>query len=229
MKVPQIEKEPNKNIRKIKFYTLVTFIVLCVIGSIYWHIQDYSIRNSFNQIKESPHAPEYFIILSIVLSFVPILPILFTGGFIFPFMPAVVYALTASLIFSTIVFYLVRILGRDYFESYEPKNKKFKKIDLKIREDPFENLLLLRFFFFIPPEAINVYAGLTRIKFRYFILSTLIANIPLVVCSIGLIRGKIVHDPFSFYSSILGFAIMLATSIIFSEKIRNKIKKYFTN
>jgi len=226
MKVSKIEKEPNRNIRKIKFWILISFIALCIVFSIYWHIEDYSVEDSFNHIKESPHATTYFILLSIVLSFVPVLPILFTGGFIFPFIPAVIYALTASLIFSTIVFYLARILGRDYFESYEPKNKKLRKIDLKIREDPFENLLLLRFFFLIPPEAINAYAGLTRIRFRYFILSTLIANIPLAVCSIGLIRGRIVHDPFAFYGSILGFAAMLATSIIFSEKIRNKIKNF---
>jgi uncharacterized membrane protein YdjX (TVP38/TMEM64 family) len=227
MEIPQIEKEPNRNIRKLKFWILIGFIALCVIGSIYWHTQDYSVRDSFKHIKESRYAPTYFILLSIALSFIPILPVLFTGGFIFKFIPAVIYALIASLIFSTLVFYMARILGRDYFESCEPKNKKFRKIDLKIREDPFENLLLLRFFFIIPPEVINVYAGLTRIKFRYFILSTLIANIPLTICSIGLIRGRVVNDPFSFYSSILGFAVMLAVSIIFSEKIRNKIKKYF--
>jgi len=229
MKVPQIEKEKNANIRKLKFWIFIGFIALCIICSIYWHAQNYSIRDSFHHLKESPYAPTYFILLSIALSFIPILPVLFTGGFIFQFMPAVIYALTASLIFSTIVFYMARILGRDYFESYEPKNTKLRKIDLKIREDPFENLLLLRFFFIIPPEVVNIYAGLTRIKFRYFILSTLIANIPLTVCSIGLIRGRLVHDPFAFYGSILGFAVMLAVSIIFSEKIRNKIKKYFVN
>ena len=96
-----------------------------------------------------------------------------------------------------------------------------------LREDPFENLLLLRMFFIIPGEVINVYAGLSKIRFRDFFTSTIMVSVPLVMCCVGVVRGRSVGNNVSFVLSIIGLIIMLIIPMIFSGKLRKIIKKIF--
>lgn len=217
----------TNRIQKIKFGILITIIVICLTLAIYLHVNGVSFKLS--SIEDMKFAPLYFILIYVAISFVPIpiAPIMFIGGFIFEFIPAVIATIIGCLIFSTISFYMARFLGRDYYEYLESKNKKLKTLDLKIRKDPFENLLLLRLFFIIPGEIINIYAGLSKIKFKDFITSTLIASIPLIICCVGIIRGRILHDQVALTLSILGLIIILIVPIFFSERIRNKIKNIF--
>lgn len=213
----------NKQIKKIKFCILILIVALCLATAIYLHIK--GINFKITSIEDVKFAPLYFILIYVAISFIPIpiAPIMFIGGFIFPFIPAVVVTLIGSTIFSTISFCIARFLGRDYYEDIESKNKKLKKIDLRLREDPFENLLLLRLFFIIPGEIINIYAGLSKIKFKDFILSTTIASIPLIMCCIGIIRGRLLHDWIALSLSAAGLIVMLIIPILFSKKIKKKI------
>lgn len=219
----------NNKIQKIKFGILITIIAVCLITAIYLHVK--GINFKITSIEGMKYAPLYFILFYIAISFIPIpiAPIMFVGGFIFPFIPAVIATFIGSLIFSIISFYITRWLGRDYYEYLESKNQKLKSFDLKLRHDPFENLLLLRLFFIIPGEIINVYAGLSKIKFKDFISSTAIATLPLIICCIGVIRGRLAHDWIALSLSIFGLAIMLIVPVIFSHRIRKKIKNIFYN
>jgi len=200
-------------------------IALCLGLAIYLQVK--GIEFKITDIASYKYAPFYFVLLYVAISFVPIpiAPIMFVGGFIFPFIPAVILTLFGSVIFATISFYITRWLGRDYYEYLESKNQKLQSFDLKLRHDPFENLLLLRLFFIIPGEIINVYAGLSKIKYKDFITSTIIASIPLIICCIGVIRGRLNHDWVALTLSIIGLAIMLIVPIIFSHRIRKRIRK----
>jgi len=163
----------------------------------------------------------------VAISFIPIpvAPIMFIGGFVFPFFEAVIFTLIGSFVFSSASFFMARWLGRDYYEYLESKNTKQRRFDLLLREDPFENLLLLRMFFIIPGEVINVYAGLSRISFKNFISSTMIVLVPLIICCVGVIRGRVMNDMVSFVLSIIGLVGMFIVPIIFSEKLRRGFRK----
>jgi uncharacterized membrane protein YdjX (TVP38/TMEM64 family) len=217
----------SNRIQKIKFGILIAIILACFAAAIYLHVEGIDFK--ITSIENMKYAALYFILIYVTISFIPIpiAPIMFVGGFIFPFIPAVIATFIGSLIFSTLSFYLTRWLGREYYEQLESKHKKLQSFDLKLRHDPFENLLLLRLFFIIPGEIINVYAGLSKIKFKDFITSTAIATLPLIVCCIGVIRGRIAHDVVALSLSIFGLAIMLVVPIIFSKRIRKRIGKIF--
>ena len=214
-------------IQKLKFGILIGLIAICLGLAIYIHVKGIDFK--ITSISDYKYAPIYFILLYVAISFIPIpiAPIMFVGGFVFPFFQAVIFTLFGSVIFATISFYITRWLGRDYYEYLESKSKKLQSFDLKIRHDPFENLLLLRLFFIIPGEVINVYAGLSKIKYKYFISSTIIASIPLIMCCIGVIRGRLNNDWIALTFSIIGLVIMLIIPIIFSNRIRKRIKKLF--
>jgi len=215
----------NNRVEKLKFGILIAIITICLGLAIYLHIKGIDFKITL--ISDYKYAPLYFILLYVAISFIPIpiAPIMFVGGFIFPFIPAVILTLLGSIIFATISFYIARWLGRDYYEYLESKNQKLQSFDLKLRHDPFENLLLLRLFFIIPGEVINVYAGLSKIKYKDFITSTIIASIPLIVCCIGVIRGRLNHDWVALTLSIIGLVIMLIVPIYFSHRMRKKIRK----
>ncbi|MEI7719469.1 MAG: VTT domain-containing protein [archaeon] len=212
-------------IQKIKFGVLIALIVACLGAAVYLHVE--GIEFKITEIGDYQYAPLYFILFYVAISFIPIpiAPIMFVGGFIFPFFQAVIFTLFGSIIFATISFYITRWLGRDYYEYLESKNQKLQSLDLKLRHDPFENLLLLRMFFIIPGEVINVYAGLSKIKFKDFITSTIIASTPLIMCCIGIIRARLLHDWVGIIISSLGLVLMLIIPIMFSPRIQRKIKK----
>lgn len=216
---------PTNKVQKLKFGILIGLIAICLGLAVYLHIKgiDFKIK----EIGDYKYAPLYFILLYVAISFIPIplAPIMFVGGFVFPFFQAVIFTLFGSVIFATISFYITRWLGRDYYEYLESKNQKLQSFYLKLRHDPFENLLLLRLFFIIPGEVINVYAGLSKIKYKDFITSTIVASIPLIMCCIGVIRGRLNHDWVALTLSIIGLAIMLIVPIIFSHRIRKRIRK----
>lgn len=216
---------PTNKVQKLKFGILIGLIAICLGLAIYLHIKGIDFK--ITDIGDYKYAPIYFVLLYVAISFIPIpiAPIMFVGGFIFPFIPAVLFTLFGSVIFATVSFYITRWLGRDYYEYLESKNQKLKSFDLKLRHDPFENLLLLRMFFIIPGEVINVYAGLSKIKYRDFITSTIIASIPLIVCCIGVIRGRLTQDWIALTLSIIGLVIMLIVPIYFSHRIRKRIRK----
>jgi len=215
----------SNKIEKIKFGILIAIILICLGFAVYLHIK--GVEFKIEKISDYKYAPLWFILFYVAISFIPIpiAPIMFVGGFVFPFIPAVILTLLGSIIFATISFYIARWLGRDYYEYLESKNQKLQRTDLRLRQDPFENLLLLRMFFIIPGEVINVYAGLSKIKFKDFITSTIIASIPLIMCCIGIIRGRLSQDNIGLSLSILGLIVILLIPIIFSHKMRKKIRK----
>jgi uncharacterized membrane protein YdjX (TVP38/TMEM64 family) len=215
----------NNRVEKIKFGILIAIITICLGLAIYLHVK--GINFKIENIADYKYAPIYFILFYVAISFIPIpiAPIMFVGGFIFPFIPAVIFTLLGSIIFATISFYIARWLGRDYYEYLESKHQKLKSFDLKLRHDPFENLLLLRLFFIIPGEVINVYAGLSKIKYKDFITSTIIASTPLIICCIGVIRGRLTQDGIALTLSIMGLILMLIVPIYFSHRMRKKIRK----
>jgi len=217
----------SNKIEKIKFGILIAIIIFCLGLAVYLHIKGIDFK--ITTIQDLKYAPIYFILFYVAISFIPIpiAPIMFVGGFIFPFIPAVILTLFGSIIFATISFYITRWLGKDYYEYLESKHKKLKTFDLRLREDPFESLLLLRMFFIIPGEVINVYAGLSKIKFKDFITSTIIASIPLIMCCIGIIRGRIIHDWLAIYLSVIGLFMLIMIPIFFSDNLQNKIQKQF--
>ncbi len=208
---------------KIKFGLLLAIIITCLGISIYWRTIGFDFE--FSRFAQSYYAPLLFVLFYITISFIPIpVPIMFIGGFFFPATKAVVLTLIATVIFSTVSFYLARWLGRDYFGEIENKYPKLKSFNEKLIEEPFMTILMMRLFFVIPGEIINTYAGLIKIRYRDFITATTIASFPLILACIGVIRSQINHD---YDSLLLSIAVLVILIVIplwhnFGFKIKSK-------
>jgi uncharacterized membrane protein YdjX (TVP38/TMEM64 family) len=218
----------NFNKARLRFIFLVVVFVFLIVASLYFHSQGYRFKD-IEKMSNIPGFPLIFILLYATVSFIPLpfAPTSFLGGLLFPFYQAVFYTLLGSLLFATLMFYFARILGRDYVQYLIDKNKKFKRIELRLEQHAFFEIFMLRLFFIIPSEFINAVAGLSNIEFKDYILATVIANTITLIFSVGLVRGQITGDMFSLVGSVIGLIVCLAIPIIFVSGINNFFKKNF--
>jgi uncharacterized membrane protein YdjX (TVP38/TMEM64 family) len=124
-----------------------------------------------------------------------------------------------------ILFYLTRWLGRDYVEIYEDKNLKLKSLDFKVRKNAFLYIFLLRLFFIIPPEAVNVFAGLSRMRFKDYLTASVLGTIPVVIFSIALVKSYQMKNFQLLLISVIIFALCMIIPLIFIKGLRKYFKR----
>lgn len=129
------------------------------------------------------------------------------------------YALLLSMIgcfgSATLAFFLSRYLGRSFVD----KVVKGKAMDLDrgIEKHGFKIMLLMRLAVIFPYDPLSYAAGLSKMKYRDFILGTLIGIFPEMV-SYSLI-GKGLSHSFSFQILIpIGVVIVIAATALYMYK-----------
>ena len=220
------KKMKEKKLIKTRFFVLIILFVCFAITSIYLSYSGITIEQIKDYLLTSEYRGIFFILFYITTSFVPLpfAPTSFLGAFLFYFTRAFIYTLIGSLIFSTLMFYLARILGRDFVIT-RLKKDKYPEIREQINKGRLKDLILIRFFFILPSEFVNLVYGLSEIKFWRYFLGTLIGNIPVIFFSIMLIRAKLAKDNFYFILSIVFLSLLIIIPILSMKKIRKFLKK----
>ncbi|MBD8067608.1 TVP38/TMEM64 family protein [Bacillus sp. PS06] len=123
------------------------------------------------------------IILPMLEAFIPILPLV-----VFIMANAAAFGLWMGFIYSwvgacggaLIVFFLVRKYGQKRFFSFVSRHGKIKKLMDWIERHGFGPLFLILCFPFTPSSAINLVAGLSKIKTSQFVLAVLCGKLVMV-------------------------------------------------
>lgn len=178
-----------------------------------------------NQLKSSPNLPMIYLSLYFASSFFPLPFLTFLGATIFSFYEVFILSIAGNILSFVIMFYLTRWLGRDYIKFYETKNSKLKAIDFKFSKNAFLHVFLLRLFFIIPPEAVNIFAGLSKIKFRDYLTASVLGTIPVIIFSIFLVKSYQVKEFYLFLISITFITFCLIIPLVFIKGLR----EYFNN
>ncbi|MCA9486424.1 MAG: VTT domain-containing protein [Nanoarchaeota archaeon] len=131
-------------------------------------------------------ASSHFILTSLslilLISFLAVIPLPLETWFklllgaVFGTALGTAYNLVSVFVASSVIFFLTK----HYFgESVQKKYaKKLKGLNENLEKNEFYYLLMLRFSIFFPFFLINVLAGLSKISYSKFALSTLIGSIP---------------------------------------------------
>lgn len=98
------------------------------------------------------------------------------GGITFGPYWGTLYSVIGATLSSTFAFFIARYLGRRFVEHL--LKDKVKELDHQIGEHGFKVILFMRLVPIFPYEGINYGSGLTRIKYRDFILATVIGILP---------------------------------------------------
>lgn len=85
-------------------------------------------------------------------------------------------SLVGCFISATVGYYVAKFLGRDFVVKFI--GGKFNHIDQTLKKDGFKILLLMRLPVIFPYDALSLACGLTSIKYRDFILASVLGVMP---------------------------------------------------
>ncbi len=212
---------------ELKFYILIFFVISVIIASIILHAGGYHthLAKYLNNLRSNPNLPIVYVALYFISSFFPIPFLAFLGGAIFPLPKAFFLSMLGNIIFFIVMFYLTRWLGREYIVNYEKEHPKIRRLDHKFEKNSFLYVFIFRVFFIIPPEVINVLAGLSKMKFRDYLLSSVLGTIPVVLVSVLLVETYIAKQFYLFVVAIVLFILFIVLPFLFVKELRKYLKR----
>ena len=123
---------------------------------------------------------------------------------------------------SVLTFYFARYFGRSYFEKKFSKSEKFKHYDSWFRSHGFWAIILFRLITLIPFEIVNIFAGLSRVKFKDFFWGSFFGLVPGILISVYFISTLKTIWSWHFFVASLLMTIFSLTPLAF-RKIRKLI------
>ena len=221
------------NSARIKFIILVGIIAAFVILYILMKVLGYEPLAEVAEVAVTKYGALAFMGLYIISAFFPLPMLTFLGSTVYGFWEIFAYSMIGNIINSVIVFAVVRWFGRGYVKIFEGGHKGVKKIDLELERHGFRDIILMRSFFIIPPEIVNLSGGLSGMKFGKYFWASFIGHAPVSIASIMLIQGNMTENYTMVSFAIIMFILMLIVPLFYVAAARkfanvhyHKIKKF---
>lgn len=214
---------------RIKLWIFILMIVISIFALIYAE-KEHTLSPRY--IKQyishfGVWAPLIFLVLYSIKSFIIFIPagiFMLAAGLSFGTFLGTLILIVGTLLSSTVGFVFARYFGKDYVQK-RLQNTKFSNLGGKIAKKGFLIILLLRLVPILPYDAINYICGLSKIRYRDFILATLIGTIP--ACFLYAYLGENLLKPFSkgFYLSIVLVILISLTPVLFAKSIKEFLQE----
>jgi len=190
--------------------------VLLVLVLVFRH-EIWSLFTSVKRLEEwvkasGPVAPLVFIAIQVFHVIVFVIPgevVQIAGGYLFGIWPGTLYSVAGILIGSPIDFYLARLLGVPFVNAlFSPEKVEKTRTLLGSRGSK-----AIFFFLFlipgIPKDLLCYIAGLTPLRFRFFILASMAGRLP------GIIGSSLIGNSAAEKRWILSVSIFVGAGILF--------------
>ncbi|AHM57042.1 hypothetical protein EAL2_c17470 [Peptoclostridium acidaminophilum DSM 3953] len=138
------------------------------------------------------------------------------GGMAFGMGLGTLYTMLGALIGATTAFYISRLLGRDFVMKLT--RGRLKSFDEGAARHGFKLILVMRLIPIIPFNLISFGAGLTNMKFRDYLLATVLGIVPgvFVFTNLG-DKAMDIQSP-QFLVAVCVLLLLVAASIVFKRK-----------
>ncbi len=165
-------------------------------------------------------APIIYILLFtfVPLTFFPDALLAIAAGMVFGFMHGTIYTMIGAVCGGTLAFYITRYLSHEVIKQ---KVNAYQKMGDMIDKNGVLIVMILRFIPLIPFDVISYSAGATRIKYRDYILGTLIGIIPGVVLLVMIGDGLSTPEQPKLYLAGVLFILL----IVFASKAKARLFK----
>ncbi len=233
----QSNKRPIKNTKTTKIIVAMIkflFFLIIVVGiPIYIYIYHIDTLENLRNIDDVAKMLEnyetqsviVYIALQILQIIVCVLPgqfVQMAAGYLFGFILAFIYSVIGTFIGSTVSYYLAYYLGRDAIHLFINENRVTYYVNLLNSKKAY----ILTFIIFLipglPKDIMGYVAGVSDMKYKPFILISLIGRIPSM-------SGSILIGAFYFTKNYVGMIIVAAVVVIFLIACiikRKSIKNY---
>jgi len=206
-------KKNEKNLLKYLFSAIMLIVIIFLVLRYKRHLVHISLRELKRYILS--YGEFASLIFIVIYSLKPVLLVVPTGllsilaGNIFGPHKALLMSMIGCFGSGTIAFFLARFLGRSFVDRF--LKGKAMTLDSNIEKHGFKIMLLMRLAVVFPYDPLSYAAGLTKMKYRDFILGTLIGIFPEMVTYS--LMGKNMEHPFS-HKFILPIVIVIALASI---------------
>lgn len=157
------------------------------------------------------------IIYMIMFSVIPSGAIIaIAGGMAFGMGLGTLYTMLGALIGATTAFYISRLLGRDFVMKLT--RGRLKSFDEGAARHGFKLILVMRLIPIIPFNLISFGAGLTNMKFRDYMLATVLGIVPGVFVFTNLGDKALDAQSPQFIMALVILLLLVAVSFIFKKK-----------
>ena len=162
-------------------------------------------------------------IVQIIICIVPGQALQLAAGYLYGFWLGFLLSIIGAFLGSVVVFYLAQILGHDAMHilfGQRKINDMLAKINSK------KGMMLVFIIFLIPgiPKDLCTYAaGISEMKIKPFLILSLIARSPGMMCSLAIGR-QVRHG---YYTSAIVIAVIVVILFIFGVLFRDKILNFF--
>jgi len=214
-------------------------IGLAVIAGIWWLVKcecvklsDFTPASIRDYIQGFGRLAAFAYIIAYALNTIsivpPIAPLSLTAGLAFGEIWGALFLMTGAMIGTTITFIISRFFGRGFIEKI--LKGKFRNLDEKLEKNGFMTVLFFRVVPLVPYEVLNYACGLSKIKFKDYLLATFLGLIPGVIVSAffggSLGEIKTFKDVFApkFLVAIGLMAIILAVPAVYQVVKKRRVK-----
>ena len=238
MSINELKKQENKRVLLLSLLKLLllTLIVIGIPAYIYFFQSDW--LNQFKSFEDVVAYLEHYQlesipiyiclqIMQIVISVLPGQVFQLAAGYMYTFFPALMFALAGALAGTAISFSLARVLGRDFVHLFFGKEKTAYYMHRLNSKKAYILVFLLYLIPGIPKDMVSYVAGISDMKFKPFIILSLIGRLPGMMGSIMI--GSMWHKEEYIGMTILGAAAIIAfiLCIIFHKKINGYIDRLY--
>ena len=206
----------------IKPALLLLFILVGLYIARYTTMYDYFNRDFLQTYIQGfgIYGPLIFILIYLTASlfFFPGTPITILSGILFGNILGTSYTVVGATIGASLAFFISRFLGKDFVDKIlKQKMKGLNEYDKKLEENGLLTMLFLRLIPLFPFNGLNFAMGLTKIKFRHFLIGTFFGIIPgsFVIANIGSSSNDLASPQFYFFIAL--FLLMAALPTIYKK------------
>jgi len=218
----------NKYKRKI--LVVVCALILIVLLVIIYYLEDIrkiNLRLIKDYIKSYGNGSiAVFLVISALRPlavFIPITFITLISGSIYGPVYGFLLAMVSIIISSNVAFLISRHLGKSFIEKLI--KKRVEKINLRVEKSGFKIIFFMRISGVFPLDILSYAAGLTKVKYRDFMLATILGSM-IETFSVAFM-GHNIKNPMSpgFIFSVVLVILTVGIPLIVNKVKERKIKK----
>lgn len=211
--------------KKNKYVKIISFIGLLIICYFLFTNTEFLRKASPQQLKDFIESfgklgPIIYIILFtfVPLTFFPDAILAVAGGMAFGVVKGSIYTIIGAVFGGSLAFFIASYFGKDLILKLTKNKHSFNFLSKGHRE--FFTILILRLIPLIPFDIISYGAGLTGIKFKNFLLATIIGIIPGVVVFSNLGDKALDFKSPEFIFAIFMLILLFGVSFILKNKLQ---------
>ncbi|MGN0659425.1 MAG: TVP38/TMEM64 family protein [Emergencia sp.] len=217
-------------------FTLLLGIVAAIPLYIYFFQHDILRHfNSFDEIiafLRQYHTESIFIyigvqILQIIISVIPGQAFQFAAGYLYGFIPGLLFSLIGAALGTTISFYLAKLLGKDAVHLVFGEERMTHFLDRLNCRKAYTVVFLLYLIPGLPKDVVSYAAGISEMRFKPFLIISLLGRVP------GM-AGSLLIGSLYFKEHYAGMAIVAILAvgafclcIIFRKRINEYLDKFY--